>query len=59
MLAEMKQTIIEYETKFGDMEIHLTGGDYLFFANHLKNRIFADPFLTLRGLNEILLFQNT
>ncbi len=35
------------------------GWRHLFFANHLKNCIFADPFLTLKGLNEILLFQNT
>lgn len=59
MLAEIQQTLTDYETRFGKMEVYLTGGDHLFFANHLKNRIFADPFLTLRGLNEILLFQNT
>lgn len=59
MLAEIKHTINDYETEFGELEIFLTGGDHLFFANHLKNRIFADPFLTLRGLNEILLFKNT
>lgn len=59
MLAEIQQTLSDYETKFGKLEVFLTGGDHLFFANHLKNRIFADPFLTLKGLNEILLFQNT
>lgn len=59
MLAEIKQTIADYETQFGKLDIYLTGGDHLFFANHLKNCIFADPFLTLKGLNEILLFQNT
>lgn len=59
MLAEIKQTIADYESQYGKLDIYLTGGDYLFFANHLKNRIFADPFLTLKGLNEILLFQNT
>lgn len=59
MLAEINQTISDYETQYGKLDIYLTGGDHLFFANHLKNRIFADPFLTLRGLNEILLFQNT
>lgn len=59
MLSEMKHTISDYESQFGKLDIYLTGGDHLFFANHLKNRIFADPFLTLKGLNEILLFQNT
>lgn len=59
MSAEITQTISEYESRFGKLDIYLTGGDHLFFADHLKNRIFADPFLTLKGLNEILLFQNT
>ena len=59
MLAEIKQTMADYESQFGKLDIYLTGGDHLFFANHLKNCIFADPFLTLKGLNEILLFQNT
>ncbi len=58
MLAEIKQTIIDYENEYGKLEIYLTGGDHPFFADALKNRIFADPFLTLKGLNEILLFQN-
>lgn len=58
MLAEINQTITDYENKYGKLEIYLTGGDHPFFADALKNRIFADPFLTLKGLNEILLFQN-
>ena len=31
-----------------------TGGDCFFFEKELKNSIFADPFLVLKGLNEIL-----
>jgi len=32
------------------------GGDYKFFVEHLKNRIFASPFIVLKGLNIILEF---
>ena len=32
----------------------ITGGDYIFFEKALKNTIFANPFLVLEGLNEIL-----
>lgn len=58
MLAEIQKTITDYETEYKDLEIFITGGDHPFFVNHIKNRIFADPFLTLKGLNEILNYQN-
>lgn len=32
----------------------ITGGDLSFFEHHLKSRTFADPNLTVKGLNEIL-----
>jgi len=57
MLAEIKQTLNDFENEFGSLKIFFTGGDHGLFADHFKNRIFADPFLTLKGLNEILLFQ--
>ena len=34
----------------------VTGGDYRFFEKHLKNSIFVDPFIVLKGLNIILEF---
>ena len=36
----------------------LTGGDYLFFEKELKSSIFAHPYLVLKGLNEILDFND-
>lgn len=58
MLAEIQKTIDDYISQYKELEIFLTGGDHPIFVNHLKNRIFADPFLTLKGLNEILNYQN-
>lgn len=59
MLAEIQKTIDDYQATYSGLEIFITGGDHSLFVNHLKNRIFADPFLTLKGLNEILNYQNT
>lgn len=59
MLAEIQKTIDDYEAAYSGIEIFITGGDHSLFVNHIKNRIFADPFLTLKGLNEILNYQNT
>ncbi len=46
----------QFETEYNDTETCITGGDGIFFAEGLKNTIFADPNLTLKGLNKILLF---
>lgn len=59
MLAEIKKSIEDYQQIYPELEIFITGGDHSLFVNHLKNRIFADPFLTLKGLNEILNYQNS
>ncbi|MFZ5553708.1 MAG: type III pantothenate kinase [Bacteroidota bacterium] len=56
MTGEINAMIERYEKEYGEMMIHLTGGDSSFFAETLKNTIFADRFLTLRGLNEVLKF---
>lgn len=53
-IAEVKGIINEYETRFPELKTILTGGGMSFFDKHLKNSIFADPFLLLRGLNVIL-----
>ena len=45
MLAEIKQTMADYESQFGKLDIYLTGGDHLFFANHLKNLLFLQHIL--------------
>lgn len=54
VLAEAEGIILKYETLYSDLKVILTGGDMLFFEKGLKNTIFADPFLTLKGLNFIL-----
>lgn len=59
MASEIQQTIHDLQNQYGELDIYFTGGDFSFFADKYKNCIFADPFLTLKGLNEILLFQNS
>lgn len=56
MIGEIKTIIKRYKKDFGKINVHLTGGDALFFEKQLKNNIFADPFLTLKGLYAILLY---
>ncbi|MCT4582567.1 MAG: type III pantothenate kinase [Flavobacteriales bacterium] len=57
MLSEIKQFIQDYESKYKQLNIFLTGGDLSYFKNEelsQKNSIFADPLLTLKGLKVIL-----
>ena len=53
MLAEIDGIIDAYKKKFGNFNALLTGGDAANFAHHLKNKIFADPHLVLKGLYAI------
>lgn len=57
MISEMENRISLHRKEFRNLKVLLTGGDWLWFVNHLKYSIFAAPELTLIGLNEILLFQ--
>jgi type III pantothenate kinase len=54
--AEVRGVAEMYEQKFQNLYVILTGGDLDFIhpAMSGKNSIFADPFLTLKGLNYIL-----
>jgi type III pantothenate kinase len=57
MKNEIIRTIEEYQKEFSNLNIILTGGESHFFENVViseKNSIFADSFLTLKGLNTIL-----
>jgi len=57
MLAEISNMIGQYERKFSNLNIILTGGDLSSFSDvdlSQKNSIFADELLTLKGLNTIL-----
>jgi pantothenate kinase type III len=56
ILAEIKSRIELYESKFGETEIILCGGNCFLFEKHLKKALFAHPYLTLFGLNKILTY---
>src|SRR6185437_12495295 len=53
MAAEIDGIINEYKEKFDKFNVLLTGGDTVNFAQHIKNKIFADPYLILKGLYAI------
>jgi type III pantothenate kinase len=53
MRKEIDGVIEEYAEKYGNFNALLTGGDMSFFASHLKNKIFANPYLIYKGLNVI------
>jgi type III pantothenate kinase len=57
MLAEVKGIIEQYRLMDEAVNIVLTGGDAAFLQKGLKNGIFADPDLILKGLNSILNYQ--
>jgi len=54
--CEILGVISAYEQQYNEVKIVLTGGDFLLFDLEVKNRIFADKFLVLQGLNEILIY---
>ena len=54
IIAEVDGVIDQYRSLYNNLTVVLTGGDFNFFAKRLKNSIFADQFLILKGLNEIL-----
>jgi type III pantothenate kinase len=53
-MAEIDGIIAMYEAQFPDFNAILTGGDASLFAGKLKSKIFADPEILLKGLNQIL-----
>ena len=50
MLGELEYTIDQYEQRFGNLIIVLTGGRAPYFASRLKKRIFADSHFLFKGL---------
>lgn len=56
VVLEVDGMINAYREEYPDLQVLFTGGDVNFFEKRLKNSIFADQFLILRGLNEILIF---
>lgn len=57
-IAEIDGIIDQYRKNFSDLKVVAGGGDIFFFDKKLKNRIFATENLVLKGLNEILKFNN-
>lgn len=53
MANEIDGFINEYKQRFSNFNAHLTGGDLVYLAPHLKNQIFADPELIFKGLYAI------
>ena len=55
VLHEINGVIAEYQDKYPDLTVVLTGGDTNFLAKKLKSGIFANPNFLLEGLNNILI----
>ncbi|MFM7668233.1 MAG: type III pantothenate kinase [Bacteroidota bacterium] len=53
---EIQGFIKQYEAKFEDLKIIITGGDAFYFDFKEKSNIFADENLTLIGLHQLYLF---
>jgi len=54
MKNEIEGVINNYTAQYEALKIVVTGGDTNLFDLEPKNRIFADEFLVMKGLNEIL-----
>lgn len=50
---EIDGMIEAYEEKYDNFNVLLSGGDISWFAQHLKKKIFADPYLIYKGLYAI------
>jgi type III pantothenate kinase len=50
MSKEIDGIIEAYAEKYNHLRVWLTGGDMSFFVPHLKNKVFADPYLLFKGL---------
>lgn len=57
VVGEINEFVMQYQSRFNDTKVVATGGYLSYFEKVLKNFIFADPNLTLKGLNSILNFQ--
>jgi len=57
ILFEIEGFIKKYKTQCNEINIVFTGGDAHFFAEPLNYSIFADNFLTIKGINELLLLE--
>jgi type III pantothenate kinase len=58
ILKEIDGIVQEYEKKYQDLTVILTGGDTKFLSKQLKSSIFANSNFLLEGLNFILEFNS-
>jgi type III pantothenate kinase len=58
VLKEIDGVIGDYEQKYSDLTVILTGGDANFLSKQLKSSIFANSNFLLEGLNFILQFNS-
>jgi type III pantothenate kinase len=57
-LAEVKGILEQYQMTHKDLQVILTGGDYALIERTIKTSVHVEPWLTLKGLNEIFLHQS-
>jgi type III pantothenate kinase len=53
MTNEIDGFIDGYQNRYSNFNVHLTGGDIVHLAPHIKSQIFADPELIFKGLYAI------
>lgn len=53
---EIEGYIRKFSIKHSNLCVFFTGGDELYFEEEIKRRIFADKFIVMKGLNEVLLY---
>jgi len=54
MISEVDSFIDNFRKENKSFNVIFTGGDCFFFEKAVKNSIFANPYLQMEGLNEIL-----
>lgn len=58
MKHEIEGHIRQFQEKYPDLLVFLTGGDNFNFDSKIKSLIFADKYIVPKGLNRILAFNN-
>jgi type III pantothenate kinase len=59
ILKEIEGIVAAYEKRFKGLHIVLSGGWHKWLKNQLRSKIISEPYLTLTGLNVILMFCQT
>lgn len=59
IVLEIEGYITKLQEKYPRLFVFLTGGDKFSFDTKIKSIIFADNFLVLKGLNRILIYNDT